>query len=112
MPNPHASPKTLGSRAERRKLQSEIRKVTAGFLAFLALSLGLVWFYATHGIDGLLSVNSGRFGHGVSNGVGFVSLPFAAAIFIGWDLIRLRRRLRDLYKPEQARAPAPDHTEA
>ena len=54
---------------------------------------------------------SGRFGPGVSNGVGFISLPFAAAILLVWNLVRRRRRIRDGRRPEQAIAPAREHPE-
>ena len=100
MPNLHPPSKAIGWRAERRRLQSEIKKVTAGFVAFVSLSVGLIWFYATYGIEGMLSVSSGRFGHGVSNSVWVVPIPFAAAVLLGLDLVRLRRRLRDVSRQE------------
>jgi hypothetical protein len=111
MPNPHPSSKPIGWRAEQRRLRAKIKKVTAGFIAFLLLSIGLIWFYATYGIGGMVSVSSGRFGHGVSNSVWVVPIPFAAAVLLGLDLVRLRRRLRDVSRQEPSNAPACENPE-
>ncbi len=87
------------SRRERRELQSQIRRVTAGFCAFLALTIGLVAFYAINGVDGILSVSAGRFGHGVSNGLWIVAIPPAATVLLGFEWLRLRRQRREAPPP-------------